>query len=180
MALPFAQPKFAADLEAHYERLRTCPEMVDTRDHLPLFRSLSGRILEIGCDCGNSTTAFLLSAASLVTSIDLNPVCESNFPDSTRWQFVLGDSRDPKVFYKVCNQRYDVLYIDGDHSYEGAWEDLRDYSELVLNGGLILMHDVLATDNFPGVFKAFRRFHSSRARAKYILPGSYGLGVIEL
>jgi hypothetical protein len=35
-------------------------------------------------------------------------------------------------------------------------------------------------DNFPGVWRAFSNFRPNHLRAKYILPGSYGLGVIEL
>jgi hypothetical protein len=186
MALPCAQPKLAADLSAHYLALLdpARPVLVDTRDHLPLFHSLPGAILDIGCDCGNSTTAFLTGAAKLVTSIDLNPLCAQNFPDSPQWRFVLGDSQLAETYDKVCNQTYDVLYVDGCHTYEATLHDLRTYSELVLrSGGLILLHDVLAMDNFPGVWRAFndfRPYEFGGRCSKYILPGSYGLGVIEL
>jgi hypothetical protein len=65
------------------------------------------------------------------------------------------------------------------------------YSKLVRPGGLVLVHDVLANDNFPGVWRAFSDFVPvldvgykpvpfRTVRAKYIRPGSYGLGVIEL
>jgi hypothetical protein len=185
MALPSAQPKPADTLAAHYQHLLTCPEMIDTRDHLPLFHSLPGRVLEIGCDCGNSTTAFLAGAADSVTSIDINPLCAENFPDSPKWSFILGDSRQKETYNKVCNQQFDVLYVDGDHTYDGAMSDLLRYSQLVRPGGLVLIHDVLATDNFPGVwlaFSCFRGIHPLAVpfSAKYIRPGSYGLGVIEI
>jgi hypothetical protein len=39
-------------------------------------------------------------------------------------------------------------------------------------------------DNFPGVWRAFSEFRwyttGGRVSCKYILPGSFGLGVIEL
>ena len=89
------------DLEARYQHLLTCPELIDTRDHLPLFRSLTGRILEIGCDVGNSTTAFLVGQSESVTSIDINPSCRSNFPDCAKWRFVWGDSRALATFAQV-------------------------------------------------------------------------------
>ena len=58
------------------------------------------------------------------------------------------------------------------------------YSPLVRRNGTILIHDVLAHDTFPGVWRAFNEFRwyttSGMVQAKYILPGSYGLGVIEL
>lgn len=186
MALPAPNPHPVATLGAHYQHLLTCPELIDTRDHLPLFHSLPGAILEIGCDCGNSTTAFLTGASSSVTSIDINPLCASNFPDSDseKWKFVLGSSQDQTTYDKVCNHQYDVLYVDGSHTYEACLHDLRTYSELVRPGGAILVHDVLAMDNFPGVWRAFSEFRwyttGGRVSSKYVLPGSYGLGVIEL
>ncbi len=187
MALPTPAPTMLADIPARYANLLVTPSEIDTRDHLPLFHSLSGHILEIGCDCGQSTTAFLDGAAESVTSIDINPHCASNFPDSPRWRFILGDSRDSETIVqaKVCNHYYDVLYVDGSHTYETTLHDLRTYSKLVRTGGLVLVHDVLANDNFPGVWRAFSDFRPAKpgewaVGAKYIRPGSYGLGVIEL
>ena len=149
-----------------------------------MFHSLPGDILEIGCDCGNSTTAFLAGASASVTSIDINPHCAENFPGNPKWKFVLGDSQQKETHAKVANQTFDVLYVDGSHTYEATLSDLRGYYFLVRNGGLILVHDVLANDNFPGVWRAFSYFGSygttKRIRSKYIRPGSYGLGVIEL
>jgi predicted O-methyltransferase YrrM len=181
------------DLPAHYQFLLTCSDswragsdpsvrVVDTLAHLPLFHSLPGRVLEIGCDVGNSTTAFLAGASSQVTSIDINPQCAGNFPDCAKWRFVLGDSQQRSTFTQIAEQggKFDVLFVDGDHSYEAAIHDICRYANLVRSGGLILLHDVLAHDNFPGVWQAFREFSNHRVRGKYVLPGSYGLGVIEL
>jgi hypothetical protein len=173
-----------ADIAVRYQSLLTCPQLIDTRDHLPLFHSLPGRVLEIGCDVGNSTTAFLAGAAESVTSIDINPACAHNFPGVDKWRFVLGDSTKQETLVQVAPEQFDVLYIDGAHDYASASSDLSKYSQLVRCNGTILMHDVLATDNFPGVWRAFNEFRwyttSGSVQAKYILPGSYGLGVIEL
>lgn len=176
-------------LESRYQHLLNCPELIDTRDHLPLFRSLAGRILEIGTNVGNSTTAFLVGESESVSSIDINPQCAGNFPGESKWRFVAGDSRSTDTYRQVWNEAdgdglFDVLFVDGAHDYDSCLSDLRMYSQLVKNGGVIMVHDVLATDNFPGVWLAFRRFDwnmsGQRVKQKYILPGSYGLGVIEL
>lgn len=169
-------------LEERYQRLLSCPEMIDTRDHLPLFRSLTGRILEIGCDVGNSTTAFLVGQSESVISIDINPACGKNFPDEAKWRFIHGNSQNYSTFEMVMAERFDVLYIDGAHDYASAFHDITAYGALVKHRGLILVHDVLAHDNFPGVRKAFREYGYaiSHVKHKYVLPGSYGLGVIEL
>jgi predicted O-methyltransferase YrrM len=37
----------------------------------------------------------------------------------------------------------DFLFVDGDHSYEGVWQDFRDYAPLVREGGLIAFHDIM-------------------------------------
>lgn len=167
-------------LEERYQRLLSCPEMIDTRDHLPLFRSLTGRILEIGCDVGNSTTAFLVGESESVTSIDINPACGKNFPDEAKWRFIHGDSHAFVTISQVSEELFDAVFIDGAHDYDSAWRDLLSYFTMVRSGGVMLVHDVLAYDTFPGVWRAFSKFSNPAVRSKYVLPGSYGLGVIEL
>lgn len=54
------------------------------------------------------------------------------------WTFIEGDSKKVEWSDKV-----DVLFIDGDHSYEGARADFEKYEPFVKRDGLILMHDVL-------------------------------------
>jgi cephalosporin hydroxylase len=51
---------------------------------------------------------------------------------------------------ELSERPLDVLFIDGDHSYEGAKKDFEMYSPLVRTGGLVLMHDV-SSRNEPGL-----------------------------
>jgi predicted O-methyltransferase YrrM len=46
---------------------------------------------------------------------------------------------------KACLQgrSFDVLYIDGDHSYEGIKTDFKLYSSLVRPEGIIVFHDIV-------------------------------------
>lgn len=48
----------------------------------------------------------------------------------------------------------DVLWVDGDHSYEGAKTDFVDWAPLVRTGGIIAAHDTYR-ERFPGVLKAW-------------------------
>jgi predicted O-methyltransferase YrrM len=36
----------------------------------------------------------------------------------------------------------DVLFIDGDHSYEGVRADFEQYAPLVRPGGIVALHDI--------------------------------------
>ncbi len=49
---------------------------------------------------------------------------------------------DSNAFFKnVENNYYDIVYIDGDHSYEGVKRDLENAFTKVKNGGYIMGHD---------------------------------------
>jgi predicted O-methyltransferase YrrM len=39
--------------------------------------------------------------------------------------------------------KIDLLFIDGDHSYNGVKKDFTDYSPLVRKGGWIAFHDII-------------------------------------
>ena len=69
---------------------------------------------------------------------------------------------------------FDLAFIDGEHTYEGAVRDLRNWGSRVRPGGLILMHDV--RDRFPGVMKAFEEFSKLPfLRAHWPKRGSVGV-----
>jgi cephalosporin hydroxylase len=61
--------------------------------------------------------------------------------------FVNGSSYDPQTVQTVQgllgHRTVDVLFIDGDHSYDGAKADFDLYSPLVRSGGLIAFHDIV-------------------------------------
>lgn len=63
---------------------------------------------------------------------------------------ITGDSGSLPVFSKVKKalngQLLDFLFIDGDHSYQGAKTDYVIYSQYVRSGGLIAFHDIKDTE----------------------------------
>lgn len=63
-------------------------------------------------------------------------------------------SVDPELIKNKNNllEEFDLVFVDGDHSYEGAKADLENWGRRVRSGGQVLVHD--ATPNFPGVCKA--------------------------
>ncbi|MBT3268380.1 class I SAM-dependent methyltransferase [Candidatus Poribacteria bacterium] len=59
---------------------------------------------------------------------------------------ILGDSRDSAVIGAVddalAGRSIDLLFIDGDHAYEGVKADFEQYSPLVTPGGMVMFHDI--------------------------------------
>lgn len=89
--------------------------------------------------------------------------------DFNKVRALKGYSNDPEITGSVGGERYDLMYIDGDHSYEGAKGDIENYSHLVKPGGYLVMDD--ASWSLPGnnFFKGFENV----SRACELLP-SFG------
>jgi cephalosporin hydroxylase len=62
---------------------------------------------------------------------------------------VHGNSHSSEVFDKVqailAGRQVDLLFIDGDHTYDGVRSDYLMYQPLVRSGGLIAFHDIVKT-----------------------------------
>lgn len=78
-----------------------------------------------------------------------------------------GYSNDPAILSAVAGQKFDLIYIDGDHSYEGAQQDIRHYSDLINKGGYMVMDD--ASWFLEG--SVFWKGHKEVSRACEIIEG---------
>lgn len=122
--------------------------MIDEAAYLyRLIRSLDRpSVVEIGRHRGGTT--FLLAAAGArVLSVDLDPVVAEH--DRLLVQeleqarlagqvdLAIGDSRT----FSVDGGPYDVVFVDGDHSYEGARADVEHWLPAVAPGGHLVLHD---------------------------------------
>jgi len=57
---------------------------------------------------------------------------------------IQGDSHKQEIFKAVKEQaKYDMIFIDGDHAYEGVKKDWEMYSKLVKKGGVVVFHDIV-------------------------------------
>lgn len=70
----------------------------------------------------------------------------------------IGFSEDEKIINQVKNKApYDLLYVDGSHSYQGVMSDLVHYSPLVKNGGYMVMDDCCNDMEMPfGFFQGIQ------------------------
>ncbi|HRK62818.1 MAG TPA: class I SAM-dependent methyltransferase, partial [Terricaulis sp.] len=65
-------------------------------------------------------------------------------------QVVQHLSQSPEALAAVEGKRFDVLIIDGDHSYEGARRDYENYAPLLREGGFVIFDDY-GVDIWQGV-----------------------------
>jgi|GEM_PF-719672 predicted O-methyltransferase YrrM len=119
-----------------------------------------GAILQIGGEFGRSASVFCQAAKPDVSigTIDLFPndlltihrdnLAEAGFANRSV-QYV-GDSKSvfkTKKLAALLKKGIDLLFIDGDHSYEGAKADIDNYTGSILSGGIVAIHDCVTPDN---------------------------------
>ncbi|WP_375202132.1 class I SAM-dependent methyltransferase [Hyphococcus sp.] len=103
-------------------------------------------IVETGRFHGGST--FVMACANAdapIHSIDLAPQDDAQllsvlkqFDVGSNVDLIVGDSR--KTRYDQIGA-FDFLFIDGDHSYEGCFDDLNNWFPLLSPGGHVVLHD---------------------------------------
>ena len=102
-------------------------------------------ILEIGA-CNGGTTYCLSFFCNKLVTLDMStpaPFTFSEIEKNCNYTYHGGDSHSQKIFNLVKDIKYDVLFIDGDHTYEGSKQDFDMYSPLVKTGGIIIFHDII-------------------------------------
>ncbi len=112
-------------------------------------KSTQGDILEVGRRHGGSTVLLLAASAPdrKVISVDIDPAHHATAnaffacPEVTaRVELVVGDSRTHRT------GALGLIFIDGDHSYEGAAADVAAHWRQLTPGGLVVFHDAVPND----------------------------------
>jgi predicted O-methyltransferase YrrM len=119
------------------------------------------RILEIGTAEGGVFWLLCRMAAADATLISLDLPPQERYSGGNKIDINLesmkipgqtvhvihGDSHAPETPGQVQkilgDQLLDLLFIDGDHTYEGVSQDYMMYSPLVRPGGMIVFHDIV-------------------------------------
>jgi len=105
--------------------------------------------LEIGCYAGGSACLMLQRENTSVTSIDLgHPIPKKTVMENVAklnkhnnlYQYIEGNSQ-VKSTYDNLDSTYDIIFIDGDHSYDGVLKDFEIYSKYLKQGGYIVFDD---------------------------------------
>ena len=118
--------------------------------------------VEIGCYAGGSACLMLQRPNTNVISIDLgHPIHESVVhanvlrlnKHNNSYNYLKGNSQTYEMVdrLKELTNEIDILFIDGDHSYQGVINDFMLYEGLVKKGGYIVFDDYNDAQHSPAV-----------------------------
>jgi predicted O-methyltransferase YrrM len=81
----------------------------------------------------------------------------------------------------LAGRQIDLLFIDGDHTYEGVKKDWEMYSPLVRSSGLIVFHDVAGNYGETQVKAFWDAIKPSYTHREYMTHPErlYGIGVLQ-
>jgi predicted O-methyltransferase YrrM len=157
------------------------------------------RVCEIGTSAAG--TLYLLTRVSepdaLIVSIDLKiaphtaALRERLAKPGQRLVSIAGDSHSEETAAELerllAGETLDVLFIDGDHSYDGVRADFERYAPLVREGGIVALHDVnedfgLESPSISGDVPRFWRELKERHRTEELIADpeqdGYGIGLV--
>lgn len=160
--------------------------------------------LEIGTGRGGSLyfLSKLAKKKSNLISIDINPAAAHYadlFPRHRNQKITcltansVGSSTFDQIKERLGNQCLDILYIDGDHTYEGVKRDFDTYKSLCNSNSFICFHDIcpdyhesrgIDTIAYSGqVYKFWRELREQFQHWEFIESqeqDGFGIGVIRL
>ena len=158
------------------------------------------------CEIGTATggTNFLLSQAipsvKKIIGVDLNMKNKHKLsyynPKKVEQHFIRGYSQSIRTFEKVNNclngRQLDVLFIDGDHRYNGVKKDFELYSSLMKKGGFIVFHDIIPdfmtkhgiktnrfTGGVPHLWKELKNKYTTFEFVENYEQDGLGIGALE-
>ena len=134
------------------------------KDLIELTNKPNLQVMEIGFNAGHSAEVFLKNNNTLIlTSFDLGgheyvkkakEYIDNTFPD--RHRLILGDSTEtiPRFINENKNKniKFDVIFIDGGHSYDIALADFENCFHLAHKDTLIIVDDTIFTQDLVQIW----------------------------
>jgi len=77
-----------------------------------------------------------------------------------------GFSTAPEILHALAHEQFHIVYVDGDHRYEGALHDFKTFAAKIPPGGWLVADD--AGGDLPG--STFWKGHEAVTRAVQIMP----------
>lgn len=133
-------------------------------------------VVNIGAGVGTSTLSFReANPGADIYTIDISKGSPNGGLENEKNAFAEADLKlptqilgDSKEVVKTFNKKIDLLFIDGDHSYNSCYKDCEDWFSKVNNNGIIAIHDYCsimwgevknAVDNFFSLKKVEKLLH---------------------
>ncbi len=89
--------------------------------------------------------------------------------DESEIRLLKGLSNDKSIFEAASDRQYQVIVVDGDHSYQGVKDDVERYTPLLADDGLLIIDDY-GTDDWPDIYRYVNELVDS---GQYELLGHY-------
>lgn len=134
---------------------------------------LLGHVVEIGVRRGGTVALWHGLSSGLVIGVDWHQKDSLGAEETTRvaaemqrrharYRLIIGDSHAPETRARVeamlGGSLADLVFIDGDHSYDGVRVDFEAYRTLVRPGGVVAFHDIVDTAFMRGFGHGVYRF----------------------
>jgi predicted O-methyltransferase YrrM len=121
--------------------------------------------LEIGFNAGHSALLILASNPKVTyLGVDIGEhsytreagrILQNYFGD--RFNLLIGDSQDVLPKLKLEKQRYDLIHIDGGHSYQQCLSDLSNSSSLLMNRRSTIVLDDIKGEDILNAFSDYKK-----------------------
>jgi len=149
--------------------------------------------MEIGCKGGGSLVMWssIMHDCGLMLGVTLDDECDAlqhkvNALTGINTRIINADSHFQSTKNAIAKQlgkeKLSGLFIDGDHSYNGALDDFNMYKEFVMSPGFIAFHDIMPGNNEDkdcGHLFQHMKYHYSYEEKR--VPNMWrGIGIILL
>ena len=159
-----------------------CPHHPDELEYLKGLAAKANSILEIGSRYGETLAlmARCMPKKGRVLAVDLPGIQPWGYPDSAEplcqniaelrsegyeATVIFGDSTDLDIVNLVkAWAPFDLVFIDGDHRYEGVKKDWENYGPM---GRVVVFHDIVVhpqgANNRPEVYRLFEEIKGNKS-----------------
>lgn len=80
-------------------------------------------------------------------------------------------------FFKSCNRKYDIIFIDADHSYESVKKDYKNALKCLNENGILIFHDIQTP---CGVKKLWNEeLDNSKKIKEFVIYIECGIGIYK-
>ena len=159
------------------------------------------RLCEIGTDNSGTTLIFSRALPTFQTLIGIDLYIKNAVklrayaPAKRKIRLLRGSSYTDATVERAENalggEKLDALFIDADHTYEGAKQDFLHYRHLVRDVGLILFHDIVPdrgtrfgeetywwAGGVPLLWDRLKELYPAREFVSDVEQGGFGIGAI--